>query len=310
MRTVYELVYHQMLDAGIASNLPEEEQYWVDSFGNEVFCEEEAAGHNCTMKLDYPEWLLFGDEVGTDTAQDDDGHVGGQIYLSFAGKQIELASSKATSWFTVMGLTAATEAPVMCICILSGHELGIGDALGFDYQAIIKYDNIKSLQDIVAQVRLSQIRPPVPSAAKISLSFWPAHQRGEMASDILRRIHKRLDELDVFTWIPNGPTPMVLYDGHDSRLQVKFLSCINQPNQFGSPMWKAYIGLPNGTSKWQVRDSTEQNGTWKMAMTRRKDMLVLFKSRNRFQSLDLKDTMSYHWLIEHGMLPLPEKETI
>ena len=36
-------------------------------------------------------------------------------------------------------------------------------------------------------------------------------------------------------------------------------------------MWKACIGLPNGTVKWQVGDSEQQNASWKMAMTKEKD---------------------------------------
>jgi len=39
------------------------------------------------------------------------------------------------------------------------------------------------------------------------------------------------------------------------------------------------IGLPNGTSVWQVGDSSEHNGSFKIAMNREKDKLATFKQR-------------------------------
>lgn len=298
MQTMYELVYEQMVEAGIASHLPEEEHYWVDRSGNRVNSEEEAIGHKCSMKLDHPDWLLFGDEVGTDTAQDSDGHIGGQTYLSFAGKRIELNSSKATNRFTVMGLTAATGDPVMCIVIMSGHELGVADSLGFDHQARYPYDSTKSLEENRGK---DKALPGLPSCffrGKEIPGLLACTPKGSMTSEILQQIHKRLDDLNVFPRTPIGPTPMVLYDGHDSRLQVEFLSYVNKPNEFGNPMWKACIGLPNGTAKWQVGDSQEQNASWKMAMTREKDRLVQYKTRHLFSSLDFK---------RHDVIPLVNK---
>jgi hypothetical protein len=55
---------------------------WVDQDGN--ICEEGSTSqHKVTIKLTHPQWCLFGDEVGTDTAQEEDGHIGGQTYLLF-----------------------------------------------------------------------------------------------------------------------------------------------------------------------------------------------------------------------------------
>jgi hypothetical protein len=43
-------------------------------------------------------------------------------------------------------------------------------------------------------------------------------------------------------------------------------------------MWKACIGVPYGTSYWQVGDSTEQNGCFKMALTKHKRDLLAQKA--------------------------------
>ena len=67
----------------------------------------------------------------------------------------------------------------------------------------------------------------------------------------------------------------MLFDAHDSRLQVPFLRYVNDEDH----KWKVCIGLPNGTGKWQVGDSLEQNGQWKTKMTREKGKLILYKTR-------------------------------
>ena len=145
IETMYNLVYEAMVQAGIAEHLPEDAHYYVNKENKVVQTEEEAAGLRCTMKLIRPDWLIFGDEVGTDTCQESDGHIGGQTYLQFAGQKISLTSSKASGRFTVIGLTAATGEPVMCVVVMASRELGIAEALGFDHMAETPYN--KSLEE-------------------------------------------------------------------------------------------------------------------------------------------------------------------
>ena len=57
-------------------------------------------------------------------------------------------------------------------------------------------------------------------------------------------------------------------------------------------MWKFCIGLPNGTHKWQVGDSKEQNGSYKIEFTREKSKLVLWKTRNGMEvSIEKSDIL-------------------
>jgi hypothetical protein len=81
--------------------------------------------------------------------------------------------------------------------------------------------------------------------------------------------------------------PFGLFDAHDTRLQVPFLENTNKKMN-GRPMWKICIGLPNGTSKWQVGDSKQHNGCWKMSITREKDKLVASKRKNRFMNKEFQ----------------------
>jgi hypothetical protein len=95
--------------------------------------------------------------------------------------------------------------------------------------------------------------------------------KGSITSEILRKAFQQLDALGIYQRIPGGPIPLVLFDPHDSRLQVPFLWYVNDEDH----KWKGCIGLPNGTGKWQVGDSSEQNGQWKTEMTREKGKLIL-----------------------------------
>jgi cation transport regulator ChaC len=108
-----------------------------------------------------------------------------------------------------------------------------------------------------------------------------------MTSEILAMVLQRLDDLGVYERVEGGPIPFGLFDAHDTRLQVPFLEKANT-KLHDRPMWKICIGLPNGTSKWQVGDSKQQNGCWKMSMTREKDKLVAFKRRHGFKNTDFQ----------------------
>ena len=92
---------------------------------------------------------------------------------------------------------------------------------------------------------------------------------------------KYIDDHGILPRIPNGPTPCILLDGHSSRLELPFLKYINQPER----KWKALIGIPYGTSLWQVGDSVEQNGCFKMHQYDYKVQLV-----NKKRELNMNNT--------------------
>ena len=59
-----------------------------------------------------------------------------------------------------------------------------------------------------------------------------------------------------------------------SRFELEFLEYINTCET----KWCVNIGLSYGTSYWQVGDSSEQNGCFKMALTKYKQALVTAKN--------------------------------
>ena len=74
--------------------------------------------------------------------------------------------------------------------------------------------------------------------------------------------------------------PFVLFDGHGSRFGLPFLRYINNPGH----EWVVCIGVPYGTALWQVGDSEQQNGNYKLKLGEAKIKLM-----------DKKNEVNYLW---------------
>jgi hypothetical protein len=99
-----------------------------------------------------------------------------------------------------------------------------------------------------------------------------ASDNGSITGALLKDMLMAIDKLNVFDR-GTGLNPFLLLDGHGSRFELDFLSYIHAEGM----KWDMCIGLPYGTSYWQVGDSTEQNGYFKMALTKAKQQLVQYK---------------------------------
>ena len=89
-----------------------------------------------------------------------------------------------------------------------------------------------------------------------------------------------LEVLDPFT----GIIPFLLLDGHHSRLELPFLSYLNDENH----KWNVCIGVPYGTHLRQVADSKEQNGTFLLAIAKAKrEMYQRNKMDKKFLPSDI-----------------------
>ena len=64
--------------------------------------------------------------------------------------------------------------------------------------------------------------------------------------------------------------PLIPLDDHESILQVPSLEFENG-NRYRR---KDYIGIPNGTGKWQVGNDNQQNSSYKKNMTKEKSILL------------------------------------
>jgi hypothetical protein len=82
-------------------------------------------------------------------------------------------------------------------------------------------------------------------------------ESGSITSELLASFLKHMDDLQLFPRDDPNVKPFLLLDGHGSRLELPFLSYVNNEEH----PWVVCIGVPCGTSYWQVGDSAEQNGS-------------------------------------------------
>lgn len=86
-------------------------------------------------------------------------------------------------------------------------------------------------------------------------------------------IYKHLDRLEVFDH--TVATPVVLTDGHSTRLEPIFLRyCLNEVHR-----WLTVLGVPYQTNIWQWLDGSQGFGALKHFLRRVLAMLVRYKMR-------------------------------
>ena len=150
---MYDSEYSSMVDAKVANPIDKSEYCLINRYGRRFKTQEEAAGHQIKHHLSHPKYFLFGDEVGTDTNQMDDGNNGGQQYISIKVMKTNLISSKSSGCFTFMGITTVNSDPLLCICIFSTQSLSVTDVKVFNYRSSIPYDSSNTMEKNMGDVK-------------------------------------------------------------------------------------------------------------------------------------------------------------
>jgi hypothetical protein len=279
---MYDLVYEQMGEAGVLEDL--EQPVWMNLAGDIVSSEAESFGEKVSQVVKHPEYVLFVDEVGNNTNMKDDGRVGGERLLKGRRETAEVTAATSEAHFTVLGFTAATGEAVMFAIVFAANELTQDLQLGIDVQApMVEGDD--SIRGNYGPGKRYPGAPTCNFRGTIVPPFVCCSPKGGITSELLKSMLERMDSLNLFPRVEGGPIPFLLLDGHGSRFQLPFMRYIADKEH----KWKVCIGVPNGTAYWQVGDSEEQNGSWKMATTRQKRILVRFKIAMGM-SLNIKPT--------------------
>jgi hypothetical protein len=262
---------------GVAVKLPE--PIWVNKQQEEVD-EENAWGRKVTHLITRPEYIVFVDEVGSNVSQEGDGAIGGEKKIVTRGTVPKESASVNDTHFTVLGFTACTGEPIMCAVIVEGKTLKPDTVTGLNVFAT-KEGSENDADFISRNTGPDKMYPYGPTCSfkgKDVPCIVASSDEGGITSKLLVDFLKAMDALDLFPREEGGPQPFLLLDGHNSRFEVPFLEYVNKPET----RWITCIGVPYGTSYWQVGDSSEQNGSYKMALTRAKKELVLKKQRMCF----------------------------
>ena len=93
-------------------------------------------------------------------------------------------------------------------------------------------------------------------------------------SNILVDIIATLDHRELFNQSTRRKH-VLLIDGHGSCFKLPFVKYVTHKNH----EWIVRIGVPYGTSLWQVGDSSEQNGSYNMALSKAKQYLIDLKQK-------------------------------
>jgi hypothetical protein len=268
-----EEMYNEVYSNLVASRLAvkHNDAIWRNAAGD-VVPENESLGCQSAYELIHPEWLVFVDEVGSNTSQTKDGRVGGQTYLCMKEGRPQQRAATKDAHFTVLGFTAANGKPLMCAIIFAAKSLKEEWRLGFN--PFVEW--IGEEDDVSQNVGEGKAMPEGPECifeGKRLPCFCCASENGSITGQLLKEMLQAIDATNVFDRT-TGLNPFLLLDGHGSRFELDFLTYVNS----SETKWDVNIGLPYGTSYWQVGDSSEQNGCFKMALTRAKQELVTKKN--------------------------------
>jgi hypothetical protein len=176
----------------------------------------------------------------------------------------------------------------MCAINFAAKELEESWVLGFDANAPWVGDDANTEANTG---RLGTRYPMGPSCTLNGITVPTcccASENGSITADLLTDMLATIDKLKVFDRRDRVP-PFLLLDGHGSRFDLKFLRYISNT----ATKWNVCIGVPYGTSYWQVGDSSEQNGCFKMALTKVKRQLLAEKSKRREEFAIEKDDIAF-----------------
>ena len=289
---MYNHCINEMVDAGVAVEL--DEPIWMDRSGNE--CDEaDAYGCKVTHRVTRPGMCICGDEVGGNLSMKGDGNEGGKLLLGERGCVAQEKASARNRKFTMIGFTALTGDPVMCVLIFEGKTPNGAIEAGIDIT--VKPDGKPSDANFVeVNSGPGKYFPGAPMCeykGKMVPAVIRWHESASITSNILVEVFQTIDHHNLFPRT-DGVKPFVLIDGHKSRLEMPFLSYINTPKD----NWIVCIGVPYGTALWQVGDSKEQNGSFNIALTKAK--LKMLETREKLGLEELEDTdlipiINYAW---------------
>jgi len=150
---------------------------------------------------------------------------------------------------------------VMCAVIFQGTEFNPAWQLGLDPMALWEGHEVDVEGNAGGDGKRYPKGPECEVNGKKIPCFCCCSESGGITGELLTKMLKYIDDLEVFDR-SNGVNPFLLLDGHGSRFEIDFLEYINSPEH----KWTVCVGVPYGTGIWQVGDSSEQNGCFKIAI--------------------------------------------
>ena len=294
---MYNAVYNNMVECGVAIKLDHDIMY--DDKGNIVTDASLMCGRPTRYKITRPDRCVFVDETGCNTNQKFDGHVAGRRYIK-CRRQLEGARTGSTSdlHFTVLAFTAGTGDIIMCAVIMKSESNNKNVPPSWRW-GIDMTKNVETGRTEAETWNLN-CKNDVCKGGPVCFfngaelpTFVCSSPSASITSKLLVQMFQEMDKRNLFERSPELGTPFVLIDGHQSRTSLPFLRYVNDP----LTAWRACIGVPYGTHIWQPHDSSELNGTFKVALYKAKQNYLREKpaTRKNFVSSDIIPILNRCW---------------
>jgi hypothetical protein len=197
----------------------------------------------------------------------------------------------------MLGFTLATGEPLCCAIIYCSQVEDVDVAVRMGIQPWCEI-NGEGVTDLEANSNgVEKFYPFGPTCLyngqKIPC-FIGCSENGSNTSSLLTSMLAFIDENAKFD--RTEATLMLLLDGHGSRFESTYLEYVNDARN----KWTVCIGVPYGTNLWQVDDSAEQNGAFKIAGEKRKEFVLQEKSQLRLnfkieKQQDIVGIVHYAW---------------
>ena len=168
-----------------------------------------------------PEMVLFGDEVGDNTSQKNDGNIGRQKFIINTNQHPLIQPSYADSHFTILGFMTTAGQSVCCIVIMACQEVEAKHVLGIQPWAEINGEVTTNLdKNANGTNKYCPYGPTCVYNGKEMPCYPTSSENGSITSDILAQIMQYLNHHVGFN--QTEATSFLLLDGHGSRSGLSF----------------------------------------------------------------------------------------
>jgi hypothetical protein len=273
---MYETVYEDMVNCNIAEKI--ENEVYVNIRGEIEIDKEKRCGLPTRYLMKRPDLVVFVDETGCNTNQKSDplnGNekriVGRKNYDGFG-----LIGLVTDNHYSVLCFQSATGEPIMCAIIFKSEskvrQIPQHWISGIDIRKINKATNLPKTDESIAAMYVEEGENGAigggPSCYFRGIKipcYCCCSASASISSTLLTDMLRYMNSFNIFDRTA-GEKPLLLLDGHHSRMDLEFLEYINTNKH----MWHVNIGVPYGTHIWQVADSSQVNGLFKMKVAETK----------------------------------------
>ena len=163
----------------------------------------------------------------------------------------------------------ASGVPICCVVIMVCQEVEAKHIMGIQPWAVIEGNLIKNVEANSHGHNKYFLHGPTCFYNGNNIPCYvTCSEHGSIMNEILADIMNHLDSKIQFD--RTDAKLFMLLDGHGSRFGLPFLEYINN-NQH---TWAVCIGVPYGTNLWQVGDSSQQNGAFKIQLKKLKEAII------------------------------------